>query len=443
VFIEIVSTPLGANGRRIRTLVTSRRVRQVDFLLDGARFASDQRFPFNAEIKDIEDASRLQALAFDAEGAEIARAEVELDSLSIDLAVTISDVQPVEGTGWLEVSVKVRHSSAASVARVDFYRGDHFAASTTQAPFRALIPQEDGSPFLRAVAHLEEGGWAEGVHVLGSQGVADELAVNLVEIYAMVSDQRGVPVTGLGAADFQVLQGNEPRPLERFSIGDDVPLSVALVIDGSASMFDVLEEAKAAARLFLERALDQGDGALMLDFDLRPRLLQPRTSNVEELIERFSMIESRGGSAIYDAIIFGLLQLQKAPGRRALIILTDGLDSSSQFRPEECVDFARRTGVPIFAISMGQRLDIKPSHRTYALRQLTEKTGGRVYEISKLDQIAAAYNEINLQLRGQYLLGFAASGELSTTELDDLFVRIPNSKFSVRTILGGQLQLMN
>jgi Ca-activated chloride channel family protein len=373
----------------------------------------------------------------------IARDELRLDHQAVELSVAISAVQPIPDTDWLEVSADVRHAPSASVARVDFYRGDHFAASTTRPPFRAVIPREDESPYVRVVAHLEEGGWAEGVRMLATQGVADQLAVNLVEIYCMVSDRDGDPVTGLDAADFQILQGSEPRPLERFSIGDDVPLSLALVIDGSGSMFDVLDEAKAAARLFLEQALDRGDDALMIDFDLRPRLLQPRTSDVDELIERFSGIASHGGSAVYDAMVFGMLQLQSAPGRRALVILTDGLDSSSQFRPEDVVTLARETGVPIFAVSMGERRDFKPTHRSHLLRQIAERTGGSVYEIASADEIASAYSEIDLQLRGQYLLGFAAANELSATELDDLLVLVPGSRFSVRTILGGQLQLMD
>ncbi len=443
--IEIVPLPRQSTTTRIRTLVTSRLVRRVDFLLDGALIASDRRFPFSTEIKApyAKGALSLQAIAFDAEGVEIARDELLFDIQPVDLTVAISSIRPLEGTDWLEVSAEVRHPPSTSISRVDFYRGNRFAASTTRRPFRVVIRRDDESTYLRAVAHLSEGGWAEGVRMLTHEGVADELAVNLVQIYAMVSDRGGTPVTGLEATDFEILLGTELQPLERFSVGDEVPLSLALVIDGSDSMFDVLDEAKKAARLFLEQALDRGDEALMIDFDLRPRLLQQRTSDVDELIKRFSDIQSHGGSAVYDAIIFGLLQLQKAPGRRVLVVLTDGLDSSSQFRPEDCVAFARKNGVPIFAVSMGERPDPRPSYRTHALRQIAERTGGRVYEISSADQIATAYNEIDLQLRGQYLLGFATEGALSVTELDDLSVRVPDSRFSVRTILGGQLQLMD
>jgi hypothetical protein len=77
------------------------------------------------------------------------------------------------------------------------------------------------------------------------------------------------------------------------------------------------------------------------------------------------------------------------------------------------------------------------------MRQIAERTGGRVYEISSPDRISSAYFEIDLQLRGQYLLGFAAESTLSMADLDTLHVRVPYSKFSVRTILGGQLQLMD
>lgn len=441
--IEIVPpTKLTGSKTIIRTLVTSRDIRQVDFLIDGRPVGTDRRFPFSLEIaaRAREGARRLEVVALDLEGRELDRDELRLDPAPTDLGILISKIQSLGSTDWLEVTAEVRHSPTTSIERVDFYRGDHFAASTTRQPFRAVILNEEGS-YLRAVVHLRGGDWAEGVRLLSSLGVADEVAVNLVQLYAMVSNRRGTPVIGLTQSDFLVTRADRPVPLERFSIGDEVPLSLALVIDASGSMQKILGKAKAAARLFLEKALDQGDEALLIDFALRPRLLQQRTGDVDELIAHFSDIESRGGSSIHDAIVFGLIQLQASSGRRALIVLTDGLDSSSQVLPEDCIALARLSGVPIFALTMGGKLGNRPSHRTHALRRMTERTGGRVYEISDVQEIHEAYREINLQLRGQYLLSFAAETMLSPAELDELDVQMVQRRLVVRFILGGQLQL--
>jgi len=293
------------------------------------------------------------------------------------------------------------------------------------------------------VAHLQGGGFAEGVRLLEEGAVGDVMAVNLVEIYAMVSDRRGRPVTLLERADFTLHEGGRSRPPERFAIGDDVPLSVALVLDRSGSMFSSMGRAKQAARMFLRQALDEHDSALLVDFASRPRLLRDRTDDIDDLLRQFDAISSQGGSAVYDALLFSLLRLEATPGRKALIVLTDGLDSGSRSTIDECTTLARRSGVPIFVISMGDQLEHRPSHRTFALQRLAERSGGRVYTVDSESDVAAAYREIDQQLRGQYLLAFSTAAALGAAELDSLRLTVSDDRLRVRTLLGGQIQIMD
>lgn len=444
--IEIVP-PRGvaSDSLRVQTLVTSERIDRVDFVLDGRLHSSDHSFPFGTRIdaRTLFGSEQLEAIAFDELGAEVTRDRLPLGDLPSSLRISISDVRELRGSGWWEVSAEVAHPSSSTIDRVDFYRDEHFAASTRREPFRARIPRGGDSTYLRAVAHLRDGGFAEGVRILEGGAIEDVLAVNLVELYAMVSDRRGRPVTRLAASDFSLHDGTRFRTPDRFAIGDDVPLSVALVLDSSGSMFSSMGRTKQAARLFLEQALDEHDEALLVDFATRPRLLQRRTNDVETLVERFDAISSRGGSAVYDAILFGLLQLEVAPGRKAMIVLTDGLDSGSRTTIDDCVAVARSSGVPVFVVSIGERLEHRPSHRTFALQRLAERSGGKVYEIAAEDQVPAAYREIDQQLRGQYLLTFSTATALSAAELDSLRLTISDDKLRVRAILGGQIQIMD
>lgn len=444
--IEIVSTPTKRGDKlRIEALVTSDDIRRVDFLLDGEPVGRDRRFPFGAVVEptDPPALNRLVAVALDREGREVARDVLILGAVESELSVSVSDIRELENGDWLEVSVDVQHSPSVAIDRVDFYRDERYVASVSASPYRTRIPGTEGGGYLRAVALTHGGELAEGIHLLDQSGEDETLSVSLIELYAMVTTRAGSPVTGLRLENFELFQGNRRRPIERFSEGDSVPLSLALVIDSSGSMYEVMGRAKQSAREFLQNALDEGDEVLLVDFNVRPRLLQAKTDDVESLVSRFDQIRSRGGSAVYDAILFGSLQLEGSPGRKALVVLTDGLDSGSRIRPEECAEHARRSGVPVFVLSLGLEPEAVPSHRSLALQRLAMTTGGSVHEIRRQEDISAAYDAIEHQLRGQYLLGFSVDRPLSTWDLDSLTVGVSDHRLRVRTILGGQVRVMH
>ena len=444
--IEVVSIGLNNRGRlRIATLVTSAEIRRVDFLLDGELVGSDHKFPFGTVIEAPPETgvNRVEAVAMDGSGQELARDELVLHPEDSTLSVSVSNVRKLAEAGWLEIEAEVRHPPDNGVERVDFYRDDRYVASASNFPYQARFPSSAEDSYVRAVALTRTGALAEGVHLLNALGQTDSVSVRLVELYAMVTNRAGEPVIGLGRESFELLQGDEPRPIERFSEGDSVPLSLALVVDGSGSMHRSMERAKQSAEEFLHNVLDEGDEALLVDFDIRPRLLQGHTEDIETLISRFDEIRARGGSAVYDAILFGSLQLEGRRGRKALVVLTDGLDSDSRITTVECAHLARRAGVPIFALSLRDGTETLPSHRGLALRRLTQTTGGSTHEIRTPEDIGAAYRSIELQLRGQYLLGFSASRALTSDDLDRLAIRVADERLKVRTILGGQVRVMN
>jgi Ca-activated chloride channel family protein len=441
--IELV--PLRATAgetQRVLTLVTSEAIQRVQFRVDGQPVSSDRSFPFTARIDGVHLSAGavLEVVALDADGEEIAHDSLCIDAARFPTRVDISEIREISSTSWIEVAAQVEHPEAASIERVDFYLGDRFAASTRRSPFRARIPKAEDGSFVRAVAHLPDGTYTEGVRVLSSPEVADATSVHMLEIYAMVNDRRGRPVTDLGLSDFELFDGSRRLAPDRFSIGDDVPLSIGLVIDSSGSMLTAMGDAKDAARLFLDQALDERDRAFLVDFDARPRLLQSLTDDVEGLVSRFDEIRSHGASAVRDAVLFSLLHLEAAPGRKALIVLSDGLDSSSIVSVEDCWTVARRSGVPVFIIALGERLERTPTHQTFSMQRLAERSGGAVYTVSGTDDIARVYRQIDLQLRGQYLLGFSTETALTLDQLDALRLTVAEDHLQVRAILGGQLR---
>ncbi|MEZ5332446.1 MAG: VWA domain-containing protein [Thermoanaerobaculia bacterium] len=336
-----------------------------------------------------------------------------------------------------------------SLESVDFYRNDAALAKLSTAPFRIPWPTGEPQPgeYLRAVATLDDGTTIEDVLLLDASGPAARVDVNLVEIFAVVTDRSGEPVEGLSREDFSVTQGGRPVDLQRFDRADGLPLSLGLVVDTSESMWPLMLETKQAGAEFLVDTLGDGDRAFLVDFDTRPRLAQGLTPDLRTLLNRFAGLEAGGFTALYDAIVFAMLQFDDGPGRRALVVLTDGDDYRSQFSSGRCIDVGEQLGVPVYFIDLsgvgraarngGWQWSGGPLPKL-DLDGVSAATGGRVYYISELTELGDAYAEINRELRSQYLLAFATPRNLSPEELQSIEVKVDGRKrLRVRRVVGA------
>ena len=247
----------------------------------------------------------------------------------------------------------------------------------------------------------------------------EQIDVDLVEIQATVFD-KGRIVESLGEADFTVLDRGKPQKISRFEVMRDLPLALGVVIDTSGSMRETIGEAKHAAADFLHAMVREKDRCFATSFSERPRLLMPLTSDVRAVEIAFRDLPAIGNTALHDAIIFSLYQLKGVRGRRAMVLLSDGDDTSSLVKYEDSLEFARRSGTAIYTIGLdvgATKLGIRSK-----LEKLAEETGGRAFFVSKAAELAAVYAEIERELRSQYLLAFAPdppgkSGEFSPVEV--------------------------
>lgn len=224
-------------------------------------------------------------------------------------------------------------------------------------------------------------------------------SVNLVEVYATVTDRSGEPVTGLRAADFEVLEDGRPQTIQAFAAGD-FPLSLALALDHSASMAgNRLRLASAAARAFLTR-LRWEDQVMIVGISSEVEVLAPLSTDRAAQANAVESLQPWSTTSLNDAVIAGIDLIQAGRGRRGLIILSDGEDRYSEARPEEVLARARRSNVMVYPIAIGKRLPP-------LFPQLAVLTGGRSYQVDdpkRLDQVLA---DIARELRYQYLLGYA------------------------------------
>lgn len=432
---------------RIRALATDPDIDRVVFFLDGREVANDGRRPYRA-IVDLGGTSgterAVRAVAYDRTGTQMAEDSLSLGSdgavhLDDRFDVSILGIEGDPAMGSVELEAQVAVPREAHLDRVNVFHNDRLVAQLARTgatdPLRTRLDLSGAGPddYLRVVAVLDDGRSLEDACPVHSAVGSERLSVSLVDLFAVVSDRWGDPIRGLRAADFRIRLGERDMAVTDFREADQVPLALGLLVDSSESMALIMEQTKEAGRRFLERTLVPGDRAFLVDVDTVPRVVREMSPSPAELTEAFAGLEAGGTTALYDAILMGLLRLERHQGRRALVVLTDGQDVGSDFGPELCRRHAERAGVPIYVLAMaGLPGQVATVNRNLRLEALARRTGGRVLPVSSLREIDGAYAEIDRELRSQYVLAVASDRLLSDEELATLDVQVDRPGTRVR-----------
>ncbi|HEY0873997.1 MAG TPA: VWA domain-containing protein [Vicinamibacterales bacterium] len=224
-------------------------------------------------------------------------------------------------------------------------------------------------------------------------------SVNLVEVYASVVDEKGQPVRGLTADDFEVLEDGEPQKISAFTAGE-FPLTAALALDTSFSMAGKpMTIVKGAARAFLN-ALRPTDEAVIVGIGSQVSVLADARSTRDEHLAAIDGLTAWGTTPLYDAIIAAIDTIDGARGRRALVILSDGDDRYSESTAAGALARARRSNVMVYPIALGKT-------RPPFFAELSTLTGGRSFHARNLQGLEETLTNVAAQLREQYLLGYS------------------------------------
>lgn len=268
--------------------------------------------------------------------------------------------------------------------------------------------------------------------------------IDLVSLTVTATDPANRYVTNLGADDFTVLEDGVKQDIGFFS-RTSLSLSVALLLDSSASMEDKMQTTQAAALGFVESLRPQ-DQVQVVDFDSRADVVVPFTNSRPALEKAIRSVVAGGSTALYNAIYISLKELKKTEARsaedqrrQAIIVLSDGEDTSSLVSYETVLDLAMRSETAIYAIGIhGQP---SPSGKGYyeadfVLRQLTTQTGGRVFFPTRVDELPAIYALIAQELSSQYLMGYTSSNARRDGQWRRVSVRTSRPGVTARTKLG-------
>ena len=260
-------------------------------------------------------------------------------------------------------------------------------------------------------------------------------------------------ITTLRAEDLRVLEDGVPQTLFTFQRETDRPLALAFLIDVSRSQESTLADEKAAARLFIEKVVQSNkDQVAIVPFTGLAYLEQELTRNVLSVYSVLQRVEvavpaylgagrplsgiptgpglaappDEGTTAIWDAVALTSTNvLSNAPGlrRRAIILLTDGLDTVSRLPPKEAVNRALAAETVVYAIGIGSKRDGVDRN---ALRDLAQRTGGRAFFPDKKFDLNAAFTEIEQELRTQYLLAYSSTNKKRDGSYRKITIEITN-----------------
>jgi VWFA-related protein len=277
---------------------------------------------------------------------------------------------------------------------------------------------------------------------------------DLTNLLFTATDKNNRYVTTLQQTDIRVLEDGVPQTLFTFQRETDRALSIAFLIDVSRSEERTLPDEKGAARTFIEHVIrSEKDQAAIIPFEGYAHLEQPLTRDVLSIYRTLERVEvafpaytgaapalggitsgpgtiappEEGSTAIWDAVALTCSSiLARGPGirRRAIILLTDGQDTSSRVSRNTAIDEAIEAETVVYAIGIGDKKyeGVNKSE----LNQMAEKTGGRAFFPRKADDLVSAFQEIEQELRSQYLLAYSSTNKAHDGKFRTLMLEITN-----------------
>ncbi|MFB3827499.1 MAG: VWA domain-containing protein [Bryobacteraceae bacterium] len=280
--------------------------------------------------------------------------------------------------------------------------------------------------------------------------------VNVVSILASVRDRRGALINTLAKDDFTVLEDGKPQTIKYFSRETDLPLTLGLLVDVSRSQRNLLEIERRAAYQFFSQVLRKKDMAFLISFGSEAELLQDFTNSARLLdagLDRLRInapvsgihpgpvptADTPRGTVLYDAVYLGATdRLAREVGRKALVVITDGVDQGSRLTREKAIEAAQKSDAVIYAINYSDPSAYggwyAPSDA--ALKKMAEETGGRVFKVDRKHSLDDVFRELQDELRSQYAIGYTPENSARDGSFRRVEVKLRDKNLKVQARTG-------
>jgi Ca-activated chloride channel family protein len=347
--------------------------------------------------------------------------------------------------GNLPLSVKVKQLDARTfevattspkedpIALVQLWENGQAIASKSEPPYRFDVTDSVlASGFVQVTAKTQSGEEAADFWSAGGSIVSEELQVRTIPIFVSVVDRNGNTLDNVDRSQFRIIDNESEGKIVEFGKAFDQPISIALLLDASDSMTYSMQHVTKAAADFVEKALKEGDRCSVTAIQDVPRRKQPLTDDRLGIAKAVTGIVPDGRTALYDAVISAIRELRDEKNRRAIVILTDGSDTGSNYSYEDAHKLAREAGIPIYFIAYEGSNEERDLER---LRFLAGETGGFVATATQ-QNLLAKYEAIEKDLRAQFAIKYQVSDFGKANQYRRVRVLLDSPKMTARTIKG-------
>jgi len=308
--------------------------------------------------------------------------------------------------GKTKIAAAVEIDDPDLVDRVEFVISDDVVFVDREPPYEFFhnFGEEQRSWVVRAIAWHEEGVSVSDVVITRKLAFSNIEEVNRVILWISATDKQDNYITDLQRDEFQVYENDVEQKIIDF-YAETRTITMAILIDTSGSMRDKIREVHNAAGSFV-KTLREIDQALVIDFDDNVFLIQDLTNDHEALREAITSTEPLGATSLFDAVHAAYRKIGQIDGRKAIILLSDGEDTSSQFGYKRVLQEAKSNNTILYTIGVGGGSIDKG-----VLKEFAEVTGGKAFFVKKADELGAVYQRIADELGKQYYLTYSTTNE--------------------------------
>ncbi len=409
--VRITEKPSGVvSGTLFVPVTATAPVERLALFINGVKWTETRGQTMNAQVLvgDYIRRLRMRAVGYDASGNVAGEDEMVVNDPRPPFRVRLGAPVQLPESGPVTLSAGITQPEELRLSEVEFLVGEEKIGVATSAPYSLTFDAAKfaGAAYARVVARATDGQEANDVFFFGDRA-RDQIDVSLQQLPLSIASGRA-PLT-LG--DLTLRDEGEPRKIESLVPAGDQPLHVVLLIDYSESMLKELPVVKAAARQFAKQLLRPQDRIAIVGFNQRTFWLTGFTNDWEAAAQAVDRVKPIGETHLYDSTIEMMYELQKKPGRKALVVLTDGVDQGSRFKLEHLAHYARYAGVPIYPIvkntMLGRLMRFGIGQlQARKLTRLARDTGATYFIIKSESELPAVYQRIAAELRQQYLLVF-------------------------------------
>jgi Ca-activated chloride channel homolog len=412
-------------------------VKRVEFWVEGKKIMTRNAPPYRAELDlgQLPKRVEVRAVGYDDRGRYVDADAFIVNERETPLEVKLTRTQTPDRVSHLKLSIQ--NPRNAAIKTVALFADQKKFHEWSGPPYAIDIADDrlQNVRFLRASVIDSTNYEASDLVFLNGAQINEELEVNLIELPVAVTDSAGMPITGLAQTSFHVLENAKPQKITNFDAASNLPISVGLLIDHSGSMKPRMEATRKAASEFLKRIIKPTDRAFVSGFSFDPTAVAPFVSDVGSLDQQVRAIpDADGGTSLYDAIITGLYRFRTLQGRKALIVLTDGEDTTSRISYDDMLTYARAARVPLYFIGIG--LGISDISGTNKMKSLAAETGGVAYFIKDANKLGQTYDQLEKDLRSQYLIAYNTESMKTDKKYRTVEVKVDRPDARVRTIRG-------